>query len=178
MKPAATAANATPVLRTISSRALCFLQGVSRYRQITLDPPPLRERPFRLAAQTPSWRRQGSAPPAVKKSPLKMAISQFEACAQRTALLRIIRFSPSSQKSFLRKYFCEVSLFFHFVISGEADPSDGLSPATSPNKVRGGKKSAPPFATISDTSKIAILRSMPLFAADAAWVEMVNAGEL
>ena len=31
---------------------------------------------------------------------------------------------------------------------------------------------------ISDTSKIAILRSMPLFAADAAWVEMVNAGEL
>ena len=27
------------------------------------------------AAQTPSWRRQGSAPPAGTKSPLKMAIS-------------------------------------------------------------------------------------------------------
>ena len=30
---------------------------------------------------------------------------------------------------------------------------------------------------ISDTSRVS-LRSMPLFAADAAWVEMVNAGEL
>ena len=127
---------------------------------------------------SPSWRRQGSAPPAGRKSPLIKAISKFGVRAQRTALMRMTHASPSSQKSFLRKYFCEVSLFFHFVISGEADPSDGLSPATSPNKVRGGKKSAPPFATISDTSKIAILRSMPLFAADAAWVEMVNAGEL
>ena len=54
MKPAATAANATPVLRTISSRALCFLQGVSRYRQITLDPPPLRGRPFRRASPATS----------------------------------------------------------------------------------------------------------------------------
>ena len=34
----------------------------------------------------PSWRRQGKAPPAGKKSPLKKAISKFGVRAQRTAL--------------------------------------------------------------------------------------------
>ena len=35
--------------------------------------------PHPSAARPPSWRRQGSAPPAGKNSPLKMAISQFKA---------------------------------------------------------------------------------------------------
>ena len=67
-----------------------------------------------------SCRRQGNAPPAVKKSPLKKAISKFGVRAQHTVLMRITHASPSSQKSFLRKYFCEVLLFFHFIMSGEA----------------------------------------------------------
>ena len=67
-----------------------------------------------------SCRRQGNAPPAVKKSPLKKAISKFGVRAQHTVLMRITHASPSSQKSFLQKYFCEVLLFFHFIISGEA----------------------------------------------------------
>ena len=46
------------------------------------------------AAQTPSWRRQGEAPPAGRKSPLIKAISKFGVRAQRTALLRIMHASP------------------------------------------------------------------------------------
>ena len=61
-----------------------------------------------------SCRRQGNAPPVVKKSPLKKAISKFGVRAQHTVLMRITHASPSSQKSFLRKYFCEFIVAFDF----------------------------------------------------------------
>ena len=42
----------------------------------------------------PSWRRQGEAPPAGKKSPLKKAISKFGVRAQHTVLVRMMHASP------------------------------------------------------------------------------------
>ena len=42
------------------------------------------------------------------------AISKFGVRAQRTALMRMTHASPSSQKSFLRKYFCEFIWYFGF----------------------------------------------------------------
>ncbi len=49
--------------------------------------------PFRPFG-TPSWRRQGKAPPAGKKSPLKKAISKFGVRAQHTVLVRMMHASP------------------------------------------------------------------------------------
>ena len=83
--------------------------------------------------------------------------------------------SPSSQKSFLRKSFCDFISSLYTIVSREAVtnflalalPAQGRVPSearqegqpkenpsapmgrTSPNKVRGGKKSVPPFAIIA-----------------------------
>ena len=53
---------------------------------------------FSPCAFTLSWRRQGQAPPAGKKSPLKKAISKFVVRAQRTALMRMTHASPPQAK--------------------------------------------------------------------------------
>ena len=65
----------------------------------------------------PSWRRQGEAPPAGRKSPLIKAISKFGVRAQRTALLRIMHASPFVAANFafrtLRKHkvqYCAVAV--------------------------------------------------------------------
>ena len=50
-------------------------------------------KPFRPYG-APSWRRQGKAPPAGKKSPLKKAISKFGVRAQHTVLVRMMHASP------------------------------------------------------------------------------------
>ena len=84
-----------------------------------------------------SCRRQGNAPPAVKKSPLKKAISKFGVRAQHTVLMRITHASPSSQKSFLQKYFCDFYRLSIYIF-------------------RGGRRSLSPFAII--TRKKASLR--------------------
>ena len=87
----------------------------NRFSGAPCPPSPCRRRKPRFSGSLPrqpahfvrlsSWRHQGEVPPVVTYFALIKQNPQFEARAQHAVLMRMMRFSPSSQKIFALQIF-------------------------------------------------------------------------